>query len=51
MRDPGGEVVERKLATNGFPYVIRYRIRDGQLVVMAVHHQHRDPAFATDRRP
>jgi plasmid stabilization system protein ParE len=46
-----GEVTERKVATHGFPYAVRYRVSDGQLVVMAVYHQHRDPGFGVDRRP
>ena len=46
-----GDVIERKVATNGFPYAVRYRVTDGQLVVMAVYHQHRDPGFGVDRRP
>lgn len=51
IRDEQGEIVERMVTTHGFPHVVRYRIRDGQLIVMAVYHQRRNPAFATDRRP
>ena len=51
IRDNRGEVAERKVATHGFPYAVRYRVSDGQLVVMAVYHQHRHPGFGADRRP
>jgi plasmid stabilization system protein ParE len=45
------EVVERRLATPGFPYVIRYRVIGDTLLVIAVSHQHRRPGFGTDRQP
>ncbi len=51
MRNEDDEVVERKLATPGFPYAIRYRVIDDTLLVMAVVHQHRRPVFGTDREP
>jgi plasmid stabilization system protein ParE len=44
------EIVERKVATHGFPYAVRYRVIDGRLVIMAVYHQHRDPGFGNERR-
>lgn len=49
--DATGAVVERKLAMRGFHYVVRYRVRDDLLVVMAVHHQSRRPDFGADRDP
>jgi plasmid stabilization system protein ParE len=51
IRGDQDEIVERKVATHGFPYAVRYRVIDGRLVViMAVHHQHRDPGFGNERR-
>ena len=49
IHDDNGEVVERRVATAGFPYAVRYRVTDGQLVAMAVYHQHRRPDFGADR--
>ena len=49
IHDDNGDVVERRVATAGFPYVVRYRVTDGQLVVMAVYHQRRRPDFGADR--
>jgi plasmid stabilization system protein ParE len=51
IHDDNGEVVERRVATTGFPYAVRYRVADGQLVVMAVYHQRRRPDFGADRLP
>lgn len=50
-RDQRGDVLDRKLATPGFPYAVRYRVLDDTLVVMAVSHQHRRPGFGMDRKP
>lgn len=49
LRDDDDEIIERKLPAHGFPYAVRYRIRDDRLIVMAVLHQHRRPDFAIDR--
>jgi toxin ParE2 len=49
--DSDGEIIERRMATRGFKWAIRYRVIDGDLVVMAVHHQRRHPDHATDRQP
>jgi toxin ParE1/3/4 len=49
IEDARGEVVERRITTSGFPYVIRYRLIDEVAVVVAVYHQHRHPDFGTDR--
>lgn len=49
MRDSGGEVLERAVVTPGFPFVVRYRVRNGVLVVIAVYHQRRRPGFGSDR--
>jgi toxin ParE1/3/4 len=51
VSDKGGEVVERKVATRGFTWAIRYRVGDTELVVMAVHHQRRHPEHGANRRP
>lgn len=50
LRDEGDEIIERKLATPGFPYVVRYRVIEGTLLVLAVSHQHRRPGFGTARQ-
>lgn len=50
-RDQHGDIVDRKLATPGFPYAVRYRVIDNTLVVMAVTHQHRRPRFGMDWEP
>ena len=50
IRGDQDEIVERKVATHGFPYAVRYRVIDGRLVIMAVYHQHRDPGFGNERR-
>lgn len=42
-------ITERKVTTKGFPYVIRYRVIDEFVVVMAVYHQRRRPDFGSDR--
>ena len=47
----GGEIIERKVAPDDFPFVIRYRVTTDVLIVMAVHHQHRRPDFGSDRVP
>lgn len=49
VHSAGGEVEERKIATAGFPYAVRYRTVGQLLVVMAVYHQHRHPGFGSDR--
>ena len=51
VRDDADEVIERRLATPGFPYAVRYRVIEGTLVVMAVAHQRRRPSFGADRQP
>jgi len=49
--DATGEVIERKVATSGFPYTARYRVIGEVVVVMAVHHQRRHPDVGADRQP
>ena len=49
--DDHGVIVERKVATTGFPYAARYRVTDQHLIVIAVYHQHRHPDFGNDRLP
>ena len=44
-----GDVLERRIATTSFPYAVRYRVTDGQLIVMAVYHQRRHPDFGAER--
>lgn len=44
-----GEVTERRIGTNGFPYQARYRVIDGTILVTAVYHQRRHPDFGSDR--
>lgn len=51
LRDARDEIIERKVATRGFPYAVRYRVIARTLVVMAVTHQHRRPDFGADRQP
>jgi plasmid stabilization system protein ParE len=46
-----GVVIERRIAPDGFPYAIRYRTSNNQLVVMAIYHQHRHPNFGSHRTP
>jgi len=45
-----GEVIERRVATAGFPYLARYRIADDTILVMAIYHQRRHPGFGSDRQ-
>lgn len=47
--DASGNVIERRVITQGFPYIIRYRTIDEVIVVMAVYHHHRHPNFGTER--
>lgn len=49
--DAEGTAVERRAATTGFPYTVRYRVIDGTVVVMAVHHQRRHPDLGAGRKP
>lgn len=49
LRNDNGDIIERKVPTDGFPYAVRYRVIDDRLVVMAVLHQHRHPDFGLDR--
>ena len=51
IQDDHGDVLEPKVATTGFPYAVGYRATDQQLIVMAVYHQHRHPAFGNERFP
>ena len=51
IEGPNGEVVERRVATSGFPYALRYRTIDETIVVMAVYHQRRHPDFGAERSP
>lgn len=49
-RGADGEVVERLVPVPGFPFAIRYRVRQGELLVVAVYHQRRRPGFGARRR-
>jgi plasmid stabilization system protein ParE len=49
--DQARGVLERKVATTGFPFAVRYRVIDGVLIVMAVHHQRRHPDVGSGRAP
>ena len=49
IHEANGEVLERRIATASFPYAVRYRVTNGQLLVMAVYHQRRHPDFGVDR--
>ena len=51
IHDDHGAIVERKVATTGFPYAVRYRATDRQLIVIAVYHQHRHPDFGNSTEP
>ena len=51
IHDDKGDVLERRVTTDGFPYAVRYRTTDGQLVVLAVYHQRRRPDFGANRIP
>jgi plasmid stabilization system protein ParE len=44
-----GHVTERRVATSGFPYLIRYRALDDMILVTAIYHQRRHPDFGSDR--
>lgn len=33
----------REVVLDGFPYCVYYRVRSGQLIVVGVYHQSRDP--------
>jgi plasmid stabilization system protein ParE len=46
---PDGAVVNRKLPVRGFPWAIGYEVTDETLLVLAVFHQHREPAYWIDR--
>lgn len=46
-----GEVIERRVVTAGFPYVVRYRVVDDTILVTAIYHQRRRPDFASERLP
>ena len=43
--DAMGKVLERKVATPGFPYVVVYRVTDLDIEVLAVHHERRRPLY------
>lgn len=44
-----GDVVERRTGTAGFPYLIRFRIVENDVVITAVYHERRHPSFGGDR--
>ena len=44
-----GAVIERRVGTRGFPYLARYRVVNGTILVTAVYHQRRHPDFGSDR--
>lgn len=46
-----GVVIERRVSTPNFPYVLRYRVLDDAVVVMTVHHHRRHPGHGGDRSP
>lgn len=45
----GGQVIERRVATSGFPFAIEYRVMDRTILVLAVHHQRRRPSYWANR--
>jgi plasmid stabilization system protein ParE len=47
--DDGGEVLERKVSTPRFPYVVVYRTTDSDVEILAVHHERRRPYYWADR--
>lgn len=49
VSDPDGPAAERRAATVGFPYVIRYRVTTDELIVTAIYHQHGGPEFGAGR--
>lgn len=49
IRNADDDISERRMTTMGFPYAVRYRVADEQLVVMAVYHQRRRPDHGVDR--
>ena len=51
IQNANGDVLERRITTAGFSYAVRYRVKDEQLVVMAVYYQRRHPGFAAERTP
>jgi hypothetical protein len=51
IHDDDDRIIERKIATNGFPFAVRYRLLNERIVVLPVLHQHRRPDFGDDRRP
>ena len=46
-----GEVIERRVGTNGFPYLDRCRIVGETILVTAIYRQRRHPDFGSDRSP
>jgi hypothetical protein len=42
-------VVERRVSTAGFPFILRYRTIEEVIVVMAVYHHRRHPDFGAER--
>lgn len=47
--DESGQVIERRVATSGFPFAIEYRLMDRTILVLAVHHQRRRPSYWAER--
>lgn len=45
-----GEVLERKISTLGFRYVVVYRTIGSGLEILAVHHERRRPFYWADRK-
>ncbi|MCR4374699.1 MAG: type II toxin-antitoxin system RelE/ParE family toxin [Acidobacteria bacterium] len=45
-----GRLPSRKLRVPGFPYYVVYRIREGDIYVVAIAHTSRRPGYWRDRR-
>ena len=50
VTEVNSEVIERRVGTKDFPYLLRYRIIDNTIVVVAVYHQRRHPDFCAGRQ-
>ena len=47
--DASSNVPERSVGVSGFPYVVVYRATEGEVEVLAVHHERRRPLYWADR--
>ncbi|MBC7976640.1 MAG: type II toxin-antitoxin system RelE/ParE family toxin [Myxococcales bacterium] len=51
MADVGARADVRVRVLHRYPYLIAYIIRDPQIVILAVAHQHRQPGYWLSRLP